>query len=145
MFSHHWQLFVFRFDLHQPDYTDTNKRITVFNRRLRKRIERHYESRIGFCWVREQEKAKQQHTHYVIILDGNKLRHDYVLKQWIAEIWDSLDGTSIHWAGYHMINRHCEVDIQKCSYHISYLAKNRGKGYRPIQTKDYGASRLKPK
>ena len=145
MFSFHWRLFVFRFDLHQPDYTGTNKRITVFNRRLFKRIKRHYQSRVGFCWVREQEKAKQQHYHYVIILDGNKVRDCYMLKQWITEIWESLDGTSIHWSGYHNISRGDDLGIQSCSYHISYLAKPRGKGYRPVQTKDFGASRLKHK
>lgn len=141
MLARHRKIFVFRFDLHQNYSTSDNKRITVFNRKLFKRIKRHYQSRVAFAWVREQEKAKQQHYHFVLILDGSKVNHPHQLQLWITEIWCYCG--SCHWAGYHNINRSNEKERQIASRHISYLAKPRGKGYRPIQTKDYGTSRLK--
>jgi hypothetical protein len=143
MLNHHRKVFVFRFDLHTPSYTETNEQITSFNRRLFPRIERHYKvNRISFLWVREQEKAKQQHYHYVLILNGSKVRSPYEIQDWIKEIWEFQDGTC-QWAGFHNLNRNEEEDIQKASYHLSYLAKPRGKGYRPSQTKDFGSSRIK--
>ena len=59
----------------------------------------------------------------------------------LKEIWSQLEGSSNHWAGYHNINRGDMEAIQNAIYHISYLAKTRGKGYRPTQTKDYGWAR----
>jgi hypothetical protein len=143
MLFHHRKVFVFRFDLHTPCYTETNEQITNFNRRLFPRIERHYKvNRISFLWVREQEKAKQQHYHYVLILDGSKVRLPFEIQSWIKEIWEFQDGTC-HWSRFHDLKRNDEEGIQKASYHLSYLAKPRGKGYRPSQTKDFNSSRLK--
>lgn len=142
MLQHHRKVFVYRFDLHVSEYTNNNKLVTNFNRRLFKRIERHYETNhIADCWVREQEKAKQQHYHYVLILDGGKVQNPYELNKWITGLWEPHG--SVHFVRYHNISRDDEESIQAASYHISYLAKPRGKGYRPIQTKDFGASRLK--
>jgi hypothetical protein len=60
MLSHHNKVIVFRFDLASPDYTDTNKNITDFLRRLSGRIKNHYGlSRFGYVWVREQEKSQE--------------------------------------------------------------------------------------
>lgn len=143
MLYHHRKVFAFRFDLHTATYTPTNKIISEFKRRLFGRIENRYKvKRIGYCWVREQEKAKQQHYHFVLLLDGSKVRSCYEIQEWIKEIWSFQDGTA-HWAGYHNLNRSDENGIQKAGFHISYLAKPRGKGYRPVQTKDFGSSRLK--
>ncbi len=143
MFEFHRKVFMLRFDLHVFSYTDTNKDITNFNRRLFKRIKQRYKTpRIGFVWVREQEKAKKQHYHYVLLLDGSKVQHPHTIQEWIREIWGDIDG-AFHWAGYHNINRKDENSIQAACYHASYLAKARGKGYRPPQTKDLGSSRLK--
>lgn len=141
MLSFHRKVFVFRFDLHLFYGRETNTLITNFNRRLFKRIKRHYKSRIAFTWVREQEKAKQQHYHYVLLLDGSKVNSPFQIQQWITDIWG--DYGTCFWAGYKDVERKYEESIQQASYHISYLAKPRGKGYRPAQTKDYGSSRLK--
>ena len=142
MAEHHRKLFIFRFDLHISTYTKDNKLVTSFNRRLFKRIKRYYKiTRIGFIWVREQEKAKQQHYHYVLMLDGSKVNNPYSIQTWIEEIWSFNDG-SCHWAGYHNIDRDTSTWMET-THHLSYLAKVRGKGYRPPQTKDYGSSRLK--
>jgi len=144
LLSYHRKVFVFRFDLHPPAYTDNNKLLTSFNRRLFRKIKRHYKiNKIGFYWAREQEKAKRQHYHYVLFLDGSKINQPHRIQGWIEEIWQYYNG-SAHWSGYHNVQRTNEQGIQKAAYHISYLAKTRGKGYRPAQTKDHGGSRLKP-
>ena len=80
MLSAHSKVFVFRFDLSIHYATDTNHRITDFNRSLFKRIKRHYDcQRIAYCWVREQETAKKQHYHYVLMLDSHKIRGPHSL------------------------------------------------------------------
>lgn len=146
MLSHHRKLFVYRFDLHLHANTTTNKIITDLNRPLFKRIKSKYKvARIGYGWVREIEKAKPQHYHYMLLIDGSKINYPETLQVWIKEIWHSLDGASIHWAGYHQVERKGEASIHEASHHISYLAKPRGKGYKPTQTKDYRTSNLKPR
>lgn len=149
MLCRHRKVFVWRFDLHLPYQTDNNKLITDFNRRLRKRVKRHYQSEFCFAWVREQERAKSQHYHFVLILNGSKVNHYHQLAEWVREIWGSHDSVFVGDAGghhsgcgYHNLERNDYEAIDKASYHISYLAKPRGKGYRPKQTKDFGSSRL---
>lgn len=145
MIFYHNKVFIYRFDLRIPCLTETNELITNFNRRLFKRIRRYYKiTRIGFCWAREKEKSKQQHYHYVLMLDGSKVQSPKRLQHWIRHICEFTD-SSPHWAGFHNISRNDEAGIQRAFHHISYLAKPRGKGkkYRPKQTKDYSSSRLK--
>lgn len=138
------KVFMFRFELHTPEYTDNNRCITNLNRRLFKRIKRHYNSQIGYVWVREMERAKKQHYHYALFLEGHRVRHPDTVQKWIQEIWRDYEGTT-HWSGYKNLHREDENSIQRTAYWISYLAKPRGKGakYRPKQTKDYGTSKLK--
>lgn len=150
MLCRHRKVFVWRFDLHLPYLTDDNKLITDFNRRLRKRVERHYQSEFGFAWAREQEKAKSQHYHFVLILNGSKVNYYHQLEKWVREIWEYHGSVFIGDAGghhsgsaYHNLERDDHEAIDAASYHISYLAKPRGKGYRPKQTKDFGSSRLR--
>ena len=113
MLYHHRKVFVYRFDLHVSDYTDNNKIITDFNRRLFKRIKRHYKvKRVGYGWVREMEKSKQQHYHYMLLLDGSKVNEPHEIQGWVIEIWNSLDG-SVHLSRYHNIKRNDEASIKK--------------------------------
>ena len=147
MLSYHSKINVIRFDLRQEVYTDKNTQMTVFNRRLFKWLKRHYKlKRIGFIWCREQEKAKHQHYHYVLIIDGHKVEKARLIANKVKEIWESLSGA--YWLPkncYYNLKRNQYKEIQNAIFRISYLAKARGKGYRPPQTKDYGTSRIKPK
>ena len=63
----------------------------------------------------------------------------------IKDAWERPTG------GYHVptIKRpfyfvNSEEIVQEVVYRVSYLAKTRGKGYRPPQTKDFQCSRMKP-
>lgn len=140
------RLFVYRFDLHSHYYSADNKRVSRFRDRLSKRLQRNYGFKeVNLIWAREREKAKAQHYHCALILDGNLIRHPSNLSRIIKDCWE--DETEAHhmpviakpyyFGGVHEIR-------EKVIYRLSYLAKARGKGYRAIQSKDYQCSRMKP-
>ncbi|MEY4589994.1 MAG: hypothetical protein RL497_2070 [Pseudomonadota bacterium] len=93
MLAHHNKIHILRFDLHQPDYTDDNQRITDFNRRLHGMLKSRYKlTRIGFIWVRELERAKSQHYHYALVLDGNKVQYPQNILDLATKVWSFIDG-----------------------------------------------------
>ena len=128
-------------------YTDTNKKFSAFMKNIKQWIERHYNIyNIGYQWVREQEIAKKQHYHLALILDGDKIQHPAKLNEVIKEKW--LPNGSIYKPDncFYYIDKHNHQDERpKAIYRASYMAKSRGKGVRPAQTKDYYCSRLKTK
>ena len=144
MLEIHNKVHVLRFDLRQYHYTEDNQRITVFNRKLFKWLKRHYQLKnIGYTWVREQERAKQQHYHFVLFLDGNKIKAPHKVVDKIESIWEGMSGS--YWRpenNYSNMNKGDKQAISNTVYRISYLAKARGKGYRNEQAKDYSTSRL---
>ena len=139
------RVFVLRFDLHTHVFTKDNARMTAFKKRLFQKLKRYYGFKeIGSCWVREQERAKSQHYHCVLFLDGNLIRHSSMINEMIRAAWD--DGTGTYTVPhikhpFHFADR--ESIVQDAIYRVSYLAKPRGKGYRPPQTKDFQCSRMK--
>ena len=141
------RLFVLRFDLHAHYYTDDNQRLSAFRKRLFMRLKRDYGFKeIGFCWAREKERAKSQHYHFILFLDGRLVRHSNRINELIRNAWD--DGTG----AYHMpvIKRPYyfgsgEQIRDEVVYRLSYLAKARGKGYRDKQAKDFQCSRMRLK
>ncbi|AFV73509.1 hypothetical protein DIKCMJMK_01487 [Shewanella oneidensis] len=145
MLTYYKRVTLIRFDLHQPTNTATSKRITQFNRRFKQKlIARYGVNKVGFCWCREQEKAKAQHYHFVVMLDGRTVQASWGIGLLVNEVWQQMGGT------YWLPKRHYNLvrgelnELSKAIYRVSYLAKGRGKGYRPAQSKDYGTSRLKP-
>lgn len=147
MLSHHNKVLVLRFDLHQPDYTDTNKSITDFLRRLSRRVTRHYQlTRFGYCWVREQEMAESQHYHFALMLDGNKIQQPSLLWHMAKASWEFTDGTCwLPEKPYYRIARSNHCQQREAILRLSYLAKGRGKDHKPTQTKNYGTSRIDPR
>ena len=148
MLSHHSKVHLIRFDFRLYEYTNNNEIVSKFNRILFKWLKRRYDvKRIGFVWCREMEKAKQQHYHYALMLNGHKVRHPHEILPKVKDIWEThLQGSEYTPKRcYYNLTRDCEASIQRAVWRISYLAKARGKGYRPPQTKDYGTSRIKHK
>lgn len=147
MLSHFSKIHIVRFDLRQPDYTPDNTRISQFNSLLHSRLKARYQlTRIGFFWVREQERAKHQHYHCTLILDGHKIKHPHHVLELASELWAFLDGHL--WRPkncYYNVQRDDHAKLQAAIWRISYLAKGRGKGYKPAQTKNYSTSRIKPR
>ncbi len=137
-----------RFDLRMYSYSETNELMTKFNRIFHRWITRTYgirNNRIGYIWCREIETAKQQHYHYVLMLDGHTVRHPARILEKAKDIWDNqLNGSEFTPKNcYYNLKRNDYDTIQPAIYRISYLAKVRGKGYKPAQTKNYSTSRLK--
>jgi hypothetical protein len=140
------RVFVLRFDLHMSIYRKDNQLITAFRKRLFQKLKREYGFKdIGFCWVREQERAKASHYHWVLFLDGDLIRHSNNINEMVKQAWERQEGN------YHVptIKRpyyfvDSEAITQDAIYRVSYLAKPRGKGYRDKQAKDYNCSRMKP-
>lgn len=138
------RVFVIRFDLHQHWHTDKNILVSRFRKNLVERIGRAYGVyEVGYVWVREQEKVKQQHYHFALFLDGDKINHSAKISEIIRDTWESVKvGNTAHIpikCYYNIVDGESKADVV---WRISYFAKQRGKGYRPNQTKDYGTSRL---
>ena len=139
----HKRVLVHRFDLHPAIYTRNNEPISKFIKRLKQWIYRNYEiTDIGYIWVRELEKSKQQHWHVAIFLDGNKIQHPKKLNAKIKEMYTPYGHMPIVPKPYHYINKDDNKTRLEAIYRLSYLAKIRGKGYRDTQAKDYQTSRL---
>ena len=142
----HGRLMVVRFDLHSDSFQADNAEIRAFRRRIMVWVERTYQTRhIGFVWARERETTKHQHYHFALWIDGNKIQHPKKLLAHIMATWEAIDPSShsmpyIKKPFYFVDNQETLADAV---YRVSYLAKTRGKGYRPEQVKDYSTSRLK--
>lgn len=157
MLSYHNKVLVIRFDLSVSIYTNTSDNIKMLNNSIREWLRRKYGiNRVAYVWVREYEKAKRQHYHVVMILDANKVINSWDLMDYASKRWAYLtevfleDGAVIE-AGrlWHIkdkvLIRGDDIKRVKIGYWLSYLAKARGKGYKPNHAKDYGASKITAK
>lgn len=144
MLSHHHKLFLLRFDLHQQENPLNNRRISIFIRHLSGRINTQYKvKRVGFIWVREQEKSDNPHYHFALLLNGSKVQHPHYLIEMVKEVWEFIDG--FVWVPgncYYRINRDDFNALQLVVLRISYFAKGRGKGRAGSTISNYGTSRI---
>jgi len=143
----HRRLFVVRFELTSHSFAQGNGEISLFRKQITQWVRRNYQTHdVGFVWAREHEKAKSQHYHFALFIDGDKIKHSKKLIEVIKTKWEETD-PSHHMPYpkkpfYFIDNDEVFADVV---YRLSYLAKTRGKGYRPAQVKDYSTSRLKAK
>lgn len=154
MLSHHNKIIVVRFDLHLNDYSQDNRCMSKFVRVYRKRLKANYAiKRMGFVWVREMERAKKQHYHFAVILDGNKVLNSRGVVELAREIWSGRDFGHFQTVkrDYYRIKRGLSANYKEAFSRLSYLAKTRGKGagtsgkLRAATANDYSTSRIKPK
>ena len=140
----HKRVFVLRFDLHLKEYSGDNKIISTFMNRLKQWIKRNYKTKdIGSQWVREQERAKTQHYHVTLFIDGDVIRYPNKLLRAIRTKWFKNGHCPVLEHPYYFIDKHnLEDERKEVIKRLSYLAKTRGKGYRNPQAKDYQTSRL---
>ena len=147
----HKRVLVVRFDLHLREYSDDNHIISTFMTRQKQRIKRTYKTKdIGHAWAREIEKAKAQHYHVALFIDGDVIQNPSKLLQQIKAKWFKYGSCWIP-KKKHVDDRGCFYYIDKHNYkderaeaieRLSYLAKTRGKGYKDKQAKNYSVSRL---
>ncbi|CAH0538569.1 YagK/YfjJ domain-containing protein [Vibrio marisflavi] len=142
------RVFCVVFDLHLPEYSENNAIISDLWRSLIPTIKAKYKVKdVGYCWTREQETAESQHYHCVLFLDGKQIRHSGKLRGIIASKWKSVGGSyfsQLEHPDYNIEHNDFQTK-QALIYRLSYHAKQRGKGRRATQAKDYGMSRLKRK
>jgi hypothetical protein len=150
--SKYGRVFVYRFDLHQENYTSDNKGVSKFRDRLIKKLKRQYKTKdIFYTWVREVATGKGQHYHWVLFLDGDKIQHSAKLWNIVKALWEKkglgYGGTvpSINHPFYNIDIPDIEQVRLDVIYRISYLAKTNTKGYRDKSAKDFKSSHLKPK
>jgi hypothetical protein len=148
MLSHHSRVLVLRVDLHVHDYTETNPQISNFLRKLKKKLMAKYKlTRVGHIWVREIETTKHQHYHLALMLDGHKVNHPKNIIILIEKIWEGWGHPKPFTPKncYKNLHRNDAEGYQKVFYRLSYLAKQRGKGYKSKTANDYSSSRIKAK
>ena len=150
----HKRVLVVRFDLSLDEYSGDNHIISTFINRQKQRIERTYKTKhIGHGWAREKEKAKKQHYHVYLIIDGDVIQNPTkLLKQikakWFkyGRVWVPMKELKTDRGCFYYIDKHnYEQERADVIERLSYLAKTRGKGYKDIQAKNYSVSRLKEK
>lgn len=142
----HQRVFMYRFDLHAHNFKESNIEISRFIKTLKARLQREYGfNEIGYVWCREVERAKKQHYHCAIFLDGDKINYYKKLAKIIKELWEKNHAGNRHKPAiknpYLMVTKY--ENRLSAFKRLSYLAKARGKGYRETQTKDYRTSRIK--
>lgn len=146
MCTYHKRVMVIVFDLKVPTYSENNPTISAFIREVRKLTENEYKmTRFGYAWVREVERAKQQHYHMALFLDGRQIFYPDRILGLLSDLWLKVGGSHLYTplnCYYRITDNNFEVK-QQAIYRLSYQAKERGKGYRAKQAKDYSTSRLR--
>jgi len=147
----HKRVLVVRFDLHLREYSHDNHIISTFINRQKQRIKRTYKTKdIGHAWAREIEKAKAQHYHVALFIDGDVIQSPTKLLRQIKVKWFKYGHchvpkkkTKDERGCFYYIDKHnMEDERAEAIERLSYLAKTRGKGYKGKQAKNYSVSRL---
>jgi len=143
--NRHGRVLVLFIQFHVNYYTDDNKHISNLIKNIKQFLYRKYGvDYVGHQWVREQEKSKKQHYHAALMLDGNLMQHPSNLLNKIQEMWLPRGHLfRLKNCFYYLGKNNTKETRREVIYRASYMAKIRGKGYRPSQTKDYNSSRLK--
>ena len=117
------RVLVVRFDLSLNEYSGDNRTISVFLNRLKgklSKLKRYRMKSIGHAWVREQEKAKNQHYHVALFLDGNKIQHPSGLLKYIKVRWYKYGRLWVP-KKKHIDDDGCFYYIEKKNFSIYYL------------------------
>lgn len=130
------RLMFIRLDLSVADYEETNESLSAFLKLAARYVKRRYKTRLEYVWAREQEKVKRQHYHLALLIDGDKIRYPTHLYEELGEKWRK-GRLSIPKSPYLMTDSH---NIAEAVYRVSYLTKERGKGYRRDGVRDFGWS-----
>jgi len=144
--NQHSKVFLVRFDVRLYVSSKTNILISKFRNLLNRKIQKKYNCKTGYIWVREQTlTAEHPHYHYAVFLNGHNIRKSFGLKPLIEHVCYLLVNISVYFPdnNSYMIKRDDLASIQQAIYRLSYLAKNQTKGFRAPQTSDYQTSRLK--
>lgn len=143
----HFRLLAIRYDLHQVSSVDSNKRMTVFFRRLNKQLNAKYQGiDMRYAWVREQATANAPHYHILLLLNGQTVRHPHNITMICTKIWQEMSGSIFFPENlYYLVSRSDVRRLAQLIYRVSYFAKGKDKENRPEQTKNFSCSRCELK
>lgn len=119
-----------RYDFHLPQYSPDNGVIADFHKLLIPALRKLYpKSFMRVFWVREQNQAPAQHYHYLLMMDGNAVRHPYKINQLVQCYWKHATGGMV-WLpkhGYYLVNRDDTETLTALLLRVSYFAKRYSK------------------
>ncbi|CAM2928630.1 YagK/YfjJ domain-containing protein [Moritella viscosa] len=149
MMTEYSKVSVILLQLHPDRFTEDNATITQFLVQLKKKLIKKYNSKIGYLWVREQNKAEAQHYHLVIMINGHKCNNAYTVSQLCDEAWEGPTDTNF---AFRIRNRLYRIEqyknnrneLRAARMRMSYMAKNETKHFSK-NTNSFGVSRLKSK
>jgi hypothetical protein len=166
MQSYHRKVYLLRFDLHLPDIPISDSEgkafISAFFKSVKDKLSTKKEgslSRVAYQWVFEVERLKAGHYHCWLAVDGSKRHKTGSIKEKSGLIgllireWQRISSGTVRIAGKnqehqgYQLKRDDKATKDSCIYHISYMAKVRGKGYggKRKGSSNYGTSKLKAK
>lgn len=137
-FERRSKLTAIRVELHLKQWTANNAPVREFFTKLRSQLFKHYgKMYCRYFWVREQDQAKAQHYHVVLLMDGQFVKHSSIVERIAKNIWAygylCLPPRPFYHIHRDQIGRFCAL-----VYRLSYLAKAETKGKRPKTVRDYG-------
>lgn len=119
-----------RYDFHQPQYTADNRVITRFHQLLIPALRNEYpKSFARVFWVREQNQAAAQHYHYLLMVDGNCVRHPLKINKLVESCWNIATGGTVWFPkhGYYLIRKNDTEAMAALLLRVSYFAKRHSK------------------
>lgn len=135
------KLIAIRIELHLKQWTATNAPVSDFFQKLGRQLKKHYGKIYHrYIWVREQNQAKAQHYHVVLLVDGQFVKHPSVIKEIASRIW-TYGYLCLAQNAFYRIHRNQVLRFYALVYRLSYLAKAETKGNRPSEVKDFGCNR----
>jgi len=119
-----------RYDFHLPQYTPDNRVITRFHQLLIPALREEYpKSFARVFWVREQNQAPAQHYHYLLMVDGNCVRHPLKINKLVESCWKIATGGTVWFPkhGYYLIRKNDTEAMAALLLRVSYFAKRHSK------------------
>ena len=119
-----------RYDFHLPQYTPDNRVITRFHQLLIPALRKEYpKSFARVFWVREQNQAPAQHYHYLLMVDGNCVRHPLKINKLVESCWRIATGGTVWFPkhGYYLIRKNDTKAMTALLLRVSYFAKRHSK------------------
>ncbi len=159
MRTYHNKLFIYLFIPISKGRTVGNSIMSKFVKLLKLKLFKEYKfKRIGYLWVKElATKIKvNEHYHFCLILDGNKVQSYSKLKSIVANTWAEAGGQQYRKSGFkqtrplgtikndiYRLKRDDIAMLDDILYRLSYFAKN----FTKINdgTRRFGSSNLKVK
>lgn len=119
-----------RFDFHLPQYTADNNVITRFHQLLIPAFRKLYSNSFArVFWVREQNQAPAQHYHYLLMVDGNYVRHPIKINKLVENCWKLATGGTVWFPkhSYYLIRKNDTEAMTALLLRVSYFAKRHSK------------------